>query len=86
MGLISMSKIDGNGEIYNFGTGKNFSINELAEMFDAAKTEYIPKRPGEAKNTLADISLAALKLGYNPSDNLQEYVLKYCKETNKELK
>jgi len=86
MGLISMSKIDGNGEIYNFGTGKNFSINELAKMFDTAKTEYIPKRPGEAKTTLADISLAALKLGYGPSGDLQEYVLKYCKEINKELK
>jgi hypothetical protein len=30
--------------------------------------------------------LAALKLGYGPSGDLQEYVLKYCKEINKELK
>ena len=45
-------------------------------------TKYIPKRPGEAKETLADISFAIEKLGYRPSVELKEYVDSWISSIN----
>ena len=42
----------------NIGTGKNTSVIELANMI-SDKIEYIPERPGEARETLAEIYKAA---------------------------
>jgi UDP-glucose 4-epimerase len=70
------------GEFFELGRGKNYSINEVAEMYG---TEYvhIPKRPGEAKTTLADFSKAAEVLGYNPTRNLEDYVKNITENANK---
>lgn len=70
------------GEFFELGRGKNYSINEVAEMYG---TEYvhIPKRPGEAKTTLADFSKATEVLGYNPTRNLEDYVKNITKNANK---
>jgi len=69
------------GEFFELGRGKNYSINEVAEMYG---TEYvhIPKRPGEAKTTLADFSKATEVLGYNPTRNLEDYVKNITKNEN----
>ena len=72
-GLISMSKDAGNCLVYQLGTGKNYSINELANMF-SKDIVYIPKRPGEAWITLADNSLAKEKLDWSPLISLEKYV------------
>ena len=80
-GLILMSKNRWQGEVFNLGTAKNFSINELAAMYNFP-TKYIPKRPGEAKETLADISFAIEKLGYRPSVELKEYVDSWISSIN----
>jgi len=77
-GLILMSKGDWQGEIFNLGTAINYSINELAAMYNCS-TEYIPKRPGEAKETLADISFSEDKLDYKPTFNLKAYVHSWIK-------
>ena len=45
-GLIAMSNDVHEGEIFNLGTGKNYSINELAGLFTGAVIKHIPKRPG----------------------------------------
>jgi UDP-glucose 4-epimerase len=70
------------GEFFELGRGKNYSINEVAEMYG---TEYvhIPKRPGEAKTTLADFSKATEVLGYAPKRNLNEYVKNIIENENK---
>lgn len=60
-------------EFFELGRGKNYSINEVADMYKTTKT-YIPNRPGEAKTTLADYSKATTTLGYNPFRNLDDYV------------
>jgi nucleoside-diphosphate-sugar epimerase len=54
-GLIAISEEDRSAEVFNLGTGTNYSINELADMFGGPK-KYLPARPGEARNTKADIS------------------------------
>jgi UDP-glucose 4-epimerase len=73
-GLIKMSKDDWNGEIFNLGTGRNHSINELAELFNPKSIEYIPKRPGEADVTLADISFTQEKLSWKPLVSIEDYI------------
>ena len=72
-GLIAMSKGEWDADIFNLGTGKNHSINELAEMFDA-NIEYTPKRPGEADITIADISKSKELLNWNPIKDLERYI------------
>ena len=74
-GLIAMSSDEGDCKIYQLGTGKNYSINELAKMF-SNNIVYISKRPGEAWTTLADNSLAKKNLSWAPKVSLEEYVSK----------
>jgi len=71
-GMICLSKKFHSGEIYNLGTGTNYSINEIAEMFMKEK-RYIPKRPGEAEITLADIS-ETMKFGFEPKQSIKKYI------------
>jgi UDP-glucose 4-epimerase len=74
-GLIAIAKHgDLKGEIYNLGCGKNYSINELAQMFHPDRVEHLPDRPGEAETTLADITFSKEKLGWEPKIQLNDYV------------
>ena len=84
-GLISMSLIKGESEIYNLGTSKNYSINEVASMFNGSEITYIAARPGEARETLADIQFSKEKLNYKPHQELKEYVDSFLSE-NKLMK
>jgi len=61
------------GEIFNVGTGKNCSVLELAQMISDNYT-FVPSRPGEAKNTLADISKAQALLNYSPTVTIEEWI------------
>lgn len=63
-------------KIYNVGTGKNHSINEVSEMIGGEKT-YVPERPAEVRETLADISLTKKELGWSPSFTLEEKIKSY---------
>jgi UDP-glucose 4-epimerase len=72
-GLVEISKIFGSGQVLNLGTGKNYSINDVARMF-SSEIEYIDARPGEAKITQADISKTYLLTGWKPEISLSEYV------------
>lgn len=59
------------GEIFNIGSGKNYSINELASFFPVEKT-YAPRRFGDAEETLADITKATTFLNWEPQISLEE--------------
>lgn len=72
-GLIAMSNREWNGEIFNLGSGVNFSIKQVAEMFNRP-IEHIPARPGEAWETLADISATQYLLNWQPTVKLEDYV------------
>ena len=63
-------------EEFELGSGVNYSINELADMFGCKKT-YIPKRPGEYDMTLCDYSKAEKHLNYKPIGDLEEYVKQF---------
>ena len=62
------------GEIFELGTGKNYSIIEITEFFNQTEVEYIPARAGEYDVTLADYSKANNILGWNHTKNLKEYI------------
>jgi len=72
-GLLAISKFDGRGEKFNLGTGKNYSINEVADMFGGNK-EYKPERRGETRETLADIKMTSDLTGWKPTKNLKDYI------------
>jgi len=61
------------GEIFNIGTGKDYSILELVEMI-GGETKYLPERLGESKISVADISRAKKILDWKPTESLEEYI------------
>jgi UDP-glucose 4-epimerase len=67
-----------NGDVFNIGNGKNFSVNEVADMFGGEK-KYGEKRL-EPFQTLADNSKADLELDWRPKGNLPKWIKKYKKE------
>lgn len=58
--------------IVNVGTGKNYSINELARQFRTAMQNVGP-RQGEVRATLADFSKAK-GLGWEPTINILDWI------------
>ena len=58
-------------KIYNLGSGKKTSINAIAKIFNGKK-KFIPTRPGEAKNSLADISKLKKDIKWKPVVTVQE--------------
>jgi UDP-glucose 4-epimerase len=71
------------GEVYNIGSGKATSINELASLLISSKGKDLqiihkPALEGEIKDSKADISLAENDIGYSPhvllSDGLASLV------------
>lgn len=72
---IKAMEYDGSkhGEIFNIGTGKTYSILELARMI-SNKIEFIPERPGESRETLADNIKAYLVLRWAPNKYIEDYI------------
>jgi UDP-glucose 4-epimerase len=65
------SKKVGKGEIINVGTGKNFSVLEVAKLI-GGPMKMIEARQGEAKETRANNSRARRLLGWKPEVSFQE--------------
>jgi UDP-glucose 4-epimerase len=76
-GLVRMSKDNWNADVFNLGTSKNHSVLEVAKMFKPKEIKFLPKRPGEAKDTLADTSFTQEKLGWKAKESLEEYVKEF---------
>jgi UDP-glucose 4-epimerase len=64
--LVTVAKSDKAGEIYNVGSGRPVSVNELVRLLGSPPSVYIPKRPGEPDCTWADISKIRRDLGWEP--------------------
>ena len=63
------------GEIFELGSGKNYSINEVANMFgEKYPKEYIEQRLGEYDVTLADYSFAKDTLGWEPVKDVKNHI------------
>lgn len=61
------------GYEFELGRGKNYSVNEVAEMFEIIPTYELPK-DGEAKETLNTSTKAKSVLGWEPKKELLDYI------------
>jgi len=66
------------GDVFNIGNGKNYSVNEVAEMFGGQKTQGAQVL--EPFQSLADNSKACLLLDWNPKGDLPKWIKKYKEE------
>ena len=74
-GLIKCSEQPFRGEIFELGRGKNYSINEIADMFGKDYPRInLPSQPGEYDRTLADYSLAQDVLDWKPTVDIKDYI------------
>jgi UDP-glucose 4-epimerase len=64
--LLTAAASDRIGEIYNVGSGRPVSVNELVRLLGSPPTVAIPKRPGEPDCTWADIDKIRAQLGWTP--------------------
>lgn len=71
--LILMGEQTWNGEIFEIGTGENYSINEVATLFEGS-VKFIPLKSKEAKHPVADIYYTTEKLGWRPIIDLEDYI------------
>jgi len=64
------SKI-GDGGVYNVGTGRQVSVNEIAELI-GGKTKNLPARRGEMRYVAADNKKALRDLGWAPKTKFED--------------
>jgi len=71
------------GEAVNFGSGRDISLNEIADKViefcgkTGLKPEYTAGRPGEVLKFCADFSKASKALGFKPKYTFEEGLKKY---------
>ena len=69
--IIKATEKGKNGEIYNVGSGKEISINFVANLIGGDKFN-VPKRPGETNRSLADISKIKKELNWQPKITIEK--------------
>lgn len=74
---------------FNIGSGTRISINKLVELIEAASgiraaVRHGPERPGDVRHSLADISAARDKLGFEPSVDLENGLAEYMRWAREE--
>ena len=72
--LFTVADSDKVGEIYNVGSGRPVSVNELIRLLGSPETVPIPKRPGEPDCTWADITKIQRELAWNPKVSIAQGV------------
>jgi len=73
MAAISNPDEDAYGQVYNVGSGKNYSVNEIAS-FISDDTINIPPRIGEARNSLANIDKIQKTFAWKPEVDVEEWI------------
>lgn len=61
------------GQLYNVGSGTNYSINQVARMI-SDKTVNIPPRIGESRVTLANTQKIRKTFGWEPKVKLEDWI------------
>ena len=79
--FIKVIKSNLANRIYNLGSGKRTSINTIAKIF-GGKRKFVPNRPGEPKNSLANISKAKKEINWKPKITIEEGIKKLIKINN----
>jgi UDP-glucose 4-epimerase len=64
-------------DAWELGTGMNYSINEVYQMFQekfGADCTYLPDQPGNYRETLRENDDSLLRLNWKPEDKLLSYI------------
>lgn len=78
--LLLISEKQAWGHTFELGRGKNYSIQEIAEIYNTEIT-YEENKPGEAETTLCTDTLAKEVLGWEAKINITDYIKDYlCKK------
>jgi UDP-glucose 4-epimerase len=69
------------GQVVNIACGERISLNQLLQHIGeqagyTLKPEYLPERPGDVRDSLADIGAARALLGYEPLVKVSEGLAK----------
>ena len=75
MAAISNAEPEAYGQVYNIGSGKNYSVNDIAS-FISDDTINIEPRDGEARETLANIDKVYNTFGWKPEIDVKDWILK----------
>ena len=73
MAALSNADDDAYGQVYNVGSGKNYSVNDIAS-FISNDTINIPPRVGEARNSLANIDKINKTFAWKPEVSVEEWI------------
>ena len=73
MVAISDVEEEAYGQVYNIGSGKNYSINEIANWI-SDKQENLPERIGEVRESLSNIDKIKSTFGWKPTVNLKDWI------------
>ena len=69
--FIQVIKSKSVNKIYNLGSGKRTSINTIAKIF-GGKKKFIPIRPGEPKNSVANIKKVKKEINWKPKISIEQ--------------
>jgi UDP-glucose 4-epimerase len=75
--LLAANAAGASGRIFNISAGAPSSVNELAETIGRllgkpVEKRYLPPRPGDLRDSWAEVGEAARVLGYAPTVTLEE--------------
>ena len=73
--MAAITEVDNSyfGQVYNVGTGTNYSVNEVSEMI-SENTVNIPPRIGETRLSLANNNKLRTVFGWEPTMNLKIWI------------
>ena len=66
---------------YMLGTKKNYSINQIAKMFNS-KIKYLPSRPGDRLGSTTTNNNALKLLRYKSNIDIKDYINNFVKNTS----
>jgi UDP-glucose 4-epimerase len=72
--LMLIERKEAWGYLFELGRGTNYSIKEVADMFEYDNIVYATDKPGEALTTLCTDTLANEILGWVPTKLLADYI------------
>ena len=75
MSAISNADKEAYGQVYNVGSGINYSINEVASMI-SKDVKHISPRVGEARISLANVDKIYETFAWKPQQDLEEWIRK----------
>jgi len=74
-GLIKIAETgEKHEDAWELGTGCNYSINEVAKMFNYNKIKYVDDVKGNYRKTLRLNDDSIERLGWKPKDRLKDYI------------